>query len=120
MVVMSIVSAVLARVVVEDIDQALPIYEALSGADGVRRFQFGDVELAWVGNFLLLSGAPDSLANYQRVATLIVSDMAAAVAVVRENAGTVLEGPGDAPNGPRMIARHGDGDVFEYIEPRQS
>jgi hypothetical protein len=31
----------------------------------------------------------------------------------------VLEGPGEAPNGPRMIARHGDGAVFEYIEPRQ-
>jgi predicted enzyme related to lactoylglutathione lyase len=106
---MPIVDAVLARVSVEDIDRALPLYAALSGTNEIRRFRFRDVELAWVGNFLLLSGPPDSMAGYQRVATLIVNDIGAAVTAVEANSGTVLEGPAEGPNGLRMIARHGDG-----------
>ena len=113
---MAIVDAVLARVSVANIDLALPLYVALSGTKEIRRFRFGDVELAWVGNFLLLSGPPESMAGYQRVATLIVNNISAAVSAVEANGGAVLEGPAEAPNGPRMIARHGDGAVFEYIE----
>ena len=113
---MAIVDAVLARVSVDDIDRALPLYQALSGTDRVVRFSFEDVDLAWVGDFLLLSGPPESSAGYQRVATLIVSDIGAAATAVVAHGGTVLEGPAGAPNGPRMIARHGDGAVFEYIE----
>jgi predicted enzyme related to lactoylglutathione lyase len=119
-VVMPIVNAVLARVSVKDIDRALPLYAALSGTNEIRRFRFRDVELAWVGNFLLLSGPPDSMAGYQRVATLIVNDIGAAATAIGANGGTVLEGPAEGPNGPRMIARHGDGAVFEYIELSES
>jgi predicted enzyme related to lactoylglutathione lyase len=118
--VMPIVEVVLARVFVDDIDGALPLYETLSGTSDVRRFSFRDVELAWVGNFLLLSGPAESLTSYQRVATLIVNDIDAAAIAVESNGGTVLEGPAEAPNGPRKIGRHGDGAVFEYIELRQS
>jgi predicted enzyme related to lactoylglutathione lyase len=117
---MPIVDLVLARVFVDDIDRALPLYEALSGTDQVRRFRFRDVELAWVGSFLLLSGPAESLDSYQRVATLIVNDIGAAAAAVESRGGEILEGPTEAPNGPRMIARHGDGAVFEYIELGQS
>src|ERR1700691_4084385 len=105
---MAIVDAVLARVLVEDIDRALPLYAALSGTNEIRRFRFRDVELAWVGNFLLLSGPPEAMAGYERVATLIVNDIGAAVTAVEANGGAVLEGPAEGPNGPRMIARHGD------------
>jgi predicted enzyme related to lactoylglutathione lyase len=117
---MPIVEVVLARVFVDDIDGALPLYETLSGTSDVRRFSFRDVELAWVGNFLLLSGPAESLAGYRRVATLIVNDIGAAATAVESNGGTVLEGPAEAPNGPRMVGRHGDGAVFEYLELRQS
>lgn len=97
---MTIVTAALARVVVEDLDAALPLYERLSGARP-HRFNFGDVELAWVGSFLLLSGDPVAVAKYQRVATLIVSDMQAAAEAVVALGGDVFEGPSEAPNGPR-------------------
>jgi hypothetical protein len=42
---------------------------------------------------------------------LLVTDTAVAATAV-----AVLDGPAEAPNGSRMIARHGDGAVFEYIE----
>ncbi len=113
---MAIVDTVLARVSVADIDLALPLYVALSGTTEIRRFRFSDIELAWVGNFVLLSGPPESIAACERVATLIVNNIGAAVSAVEAYGGAVLEGPTEAPNGPRMIARHGDGAVFEYIE----
>ncbi len=47
-----------------------------------------------------------------------MSDIAAAGAIITATGGVVLEGPSDAPNGPRMIARHADGAIFEYIELR--
>ncbi|MGH3511972.1 MAG: VOC family protein [Pseudonocardiaceae bacterium] len=114
----SVVEGVLARVAVADIDAALPVYEQLSDSTEMRRFRVGDVELAWVGDFLLLSGSPEAIEKYHRVATLLVNDIHAAAAIVVSAGGVVLEGPGEAPNGPRMIARHPDGAIFEYIEPR--
>ncbi len=50
------------------------------------------------------------------MATLLVNDMGAAVSAIEATGGSVLEGPDDGPNGPRMIAHHGDGALFEYIE----
>jgi predicted enzyme related to lactoylglutathione lyase len=110
------VRQVLARVFVDDLDAALPTYEALAGIPDVRRFAFQDVRLAWVGPFLLLQVPADQRERYERVATLLVDDIDIARTAVQRHGGTVLEGPADAPNGPRMIARHADGAVFEYIQ----
>lgn len=114
---MPIVQEVLARVFVDDIDRAVPTYVQLSGGAAPHRFEFRDVRLARVGSFLLLQTPAERRAHYERVATLMVDDIAAARTVVEAGGGTVLEGPDDAPNGPRMIVRHGDGAVFEYIQP---
>ncbi|WGL51641.1 hypothetical protein P5P86_16975 [Nocardioides sp. BP30] len=114
---MTVVRSVVARVFVDDLDTALPAYEALAGGVETKRFEFRDVRLAWVGPFLLLQVAPERRAEYERRATLIVDDIEAARSVVEEYGGEVLEGPAPAPNGARMIARHVDGAVFEYIAP---
>jgi hypothetical protein len=42
----SVVEGVLARVVVGEINSALPIYERLSAGSPLRRFNFREVELA--------------------------------------------------------------------------
>jgi len=105
-----------ARVEVDDIDAALPLYEALAGSPATR-FGFGEVRLAWAGPFLLLEGAPDALARVRRAATLLTDDVVACRDLVLDAGGEILEGPDPAPNGPRMIARHADGAVFEYIQP---
>jgi hypothetical protein len=114
---MSNVRGVLARVYVDDLDAALPLYQALAGVDEVRRFEFRGVQVAWVGSFLLLSG--DTAPYRDRVATILVADMAPVVAAIEAAGGSLLEGPAPAPNGDRLIARHPDGSVFEYIESKQ-
>jgi catechol 2,3-dioxygenase-like lactoylglutathione lyase family enzyme len=111
---MSNVRAVLARVVVPDLDAALPLYQELAGATEVRRFNFRDVQLAQVGPFLLLAG---NTAPYQdRAATLLVESLTPVLAALDAAGGDIVEGPSPAPNGARLIARHPDGAVFEYIE----
>lgn len=111
------VTGVLARVEVADLDAALPLYRQLTGTGEVRRFRAGPVELAWVGHFLLLQGPPGDLERVRRVATVLVADVEAVAAAVRAAGGELLEGPAAGPNGPRLVARHPDGAVLEYIQP---
>jgi hypothetical protein len=106
---------VIARVLVEDLDSAIPLYQGLAGAAEARRFGFRDVELAAVGPFLLLSG-PGAAAYSDRAATLVVGDLSLVIAELRRAAARIVEGPAPSPGGTRLIARHPDGAVFEYIE----
>jgi predicted enzyme related to lactoylglutathione lyase len=105
---------VLARVVVDDLDAALLLYRSLADGQEPVRFRFHDVELARVGPFLLLSG--NTAAYRDRVATILVRDLRPVITDVERTGGQVLEGPSPAPNGRRLIARHLDGAIFEYIE----
>lgn len=115
---MSNVNAVIARVVVDDLDAALPLYQRLAGVAEPERFGFRDVKLASVGPFLLLSG--DTAAYRDRVATLLVRDIDLVIAEIERVGGTLVEGPSPSPGGTRLIARHPDGAVFEYIETGDS
>jgi hypothetical protein len=111
---MSNISGVVARVFVDDLDAAIPLYQRPAGTTTVNRFGFRAVQLAQVGPFLLLSG--DTAGYRNRVATILVRQLPPVVAAIEAAAGQVLEGPSPAPNGDRLIARHPDGSVFEYIE----
>ena len=111
---MSNITGVLARVFVDDLDAAIALYRDLADGQEPARFRFRDVELARVGPFLLLSG--DTAAYRDRVATLLVRDLTPVIADVERAGGQVLDGPSPAPNGRRLIAKHPDGAVFEYIE----
>lgn len=110
---MSNITAVIARVFVDDLDKALPLYQRLAGSDQVKRFAFRDVELASVGPFLLLAG--NTAAYRDRVATLEVAQLAPVIDALGEAGAEVIDGPTPTPNGERLIARHPDGSVFEYV-----
>ena len=105
---------VLARVFVEDLETALPIYRELAGGVEPVRFGFGEVDLTRVGPFLLLSG--NTAAYRDRVATLIVRSLDPVLAALAAHGGQPVDPPNVGPNGRRLIARHADGSVFEYIE----
>jgi predicted enzyme related to lactoylglutathione lyase len=110
---MANISKVLARVFVPDLDAAIPLYEELA-QDRAERFGFRDVELARVGPFLLLAG--NTAAYRDRIATIQVASLAPVLAALQSAGGEAVEGPAPAPNGARLIARHPDGSIFEYIE----
>ncbi|MFF0751352.1 VOC family protein [Streptomyces sp. NPDC004267] len=116
---MSNIVQVIARVTVPELSTAVPFYQELGGAEAASTFQYAGVHLASVSPFLLLSG--DRAAEFSdRRATLVVRDLTPVTNALRRAGGQVLDGPAPGPSGPRMIARHPDGAVFEYIElPRQ-
>ena len=107
------ITGVLARVYVDDIEAALPLYQALTEAEP-HRFGFGTVRLAMTGSFLLIQGADDEIRS--RAATIIVRDIDLVAATILDAGGRLLDGPAPGPNGPRLIARHPDGAVVEYIQ----
>lgn len=111
---MANIVGVLARVLVDDLDAALVLYQSLSDGQEPTRFRFRDVDLARVGPFLLLSG--NTAAYRDRVATLLVRDLEPVITDIQRTGGQILEGPSPAPNGRRLVARHSDGSTFEYIE----
>lgn len=112
---MSNITAVIARIVVSDLDAAITFYRALAEAEHVQRFSFAGVDLASVGPFLLLAG-PNAERFSDRTATLVVADLEQVLRHLNDAGGAVLEGPTPGPNGDRLIAKSPDGAIFEYIE----
>ena len=111
---MSNITAAIVRVFVDNLEAAVPLYERLADGAQANRFAFRDVELASVGPFLLLSG--NTAAYRDRVATLLVRELGPVIDAIESAGGQLLEGPAPGPNGERLIARHPDGSVFEYIQ----
>jgi predicted enzyme related to lactoylglutathione lyase len=111
------ITGVVIRHRVTDLDATTPFYEELTGRPA-NRFAFSGAELAAVGPFLLFS-APgetgDRLAGV--VATLTVTDLDAHQQRLVELGAEIVAPPADTPNGRRMIVRHPDGAVFEYVGP---
>ncbi|AJT42843.1 VOC family protein [Psychromicrobium lacuslunae] len=105
---------VVARVYVEDLNAALPLYQQLSGGGDPHRFGFRDIQLAKIGSFLLIQGADEEVRSH--TATIAVRDISLVEAAISEAGGALLEGPTPGPNGPRLIARHPDGNIIEYIQ----
>lgn len=110
---MSNIKAMTVKIPVADLDTAIPLYQELAGTDAVTRFRYKDRELAAVGPFLLLSGP----VNEPHAATVIVASLDAVETALERAGGEIVEPRSQVPNGTRLIARHPDGAVFEYIQP---
>nr|WP_029114874.1 glyoxalase/bleomycin resistance/dioxygenase family protein [Mycobacterium sp. URHB0044] len=112
------IKRIAARVEVPDIDAALPLYTQLAGVppDAVIRVTRNGIDIAFLGDFVLLAGPDRELVDSRRVATVIVDDIAWAAEVIGNAGGDLLEGPADAQVGQRLLARHPDGGVFEYLQ----
>lgn len=110
------IRAMVANVEVENIEGAIPLYRELAGDVEVRRFPYLDLELALVGPFLLYSGPVEKYVS--QTATIVVTSLDPVLEALRKAGGEILEAPNDVPNGTRIVARHPDGAVFEYMQPR--
>jgi predicted enzyme related to lactoylglutathione lyase len=108
------ITGVLIRRAVDDLATAVPFYEKLTGTQA-HRFRFANAELAAVGPFLLLTpgqGA-ERLANV--AATITVDDLSEAQELLSTHGAEIVAPVAATPNGRRLIARHPDGAVFEYV-----
>jgi predicted enzyme related to lactoylglutathione lyase len=109
------IRAMIADVEVENLEAAIPFYRELAGDVEVRRFPYRDLELALVGPFLLYSGPLEKYVS--QTATVIVDSLDPVLKALNGSGAEVLEVPSEVPNGTRIVARHPDGSVFEYLQP---
>ncbi|MEU3984349.1 VOC family protein [Streptomyces sp. NPDC026672] len=114
---MEILGATL-RICVDDLATAVPFYERLTG-NTAQRFERGDVQVAAIGSFLLMSGPESELELLRKVgATIAVKDVEEARHLLTGLGAHVLVGPVATPAGHNLLAMHPDGTLFEYVDRR--
>jgi predicted enzyme related to lactoylglutathione lyase len=107
------ITGMIIRRPVDDLAIAVPFYEALTG-EPAHRLSFASAELAAVGPFLLVAAGSDERAR-KVAATITVDDLPATHQLLVRLGAEVVARIATTPNGHRMIVRHPDGAVFEYV-----
>lgn len=105
-----------------DLDERIGFYEQLLGVPADLRMpipDFGGLELAAVGNLLLIASVrPFTPIQRQTAYSLIVPSLAAQLETVRRAGGTVVEPPERILPGTRARVRYPDGSLAELVEHR--
>jgi hypothetical protein len=106
-----------ARMFVNSLDESLPFLERLVGKPADLRFPFGAIEIAAIGDFLVLAGLPEETEKYRTgVGPLIVADIDAAEAFLVQHGAIITQPRVEVPTGVNLYARHPDGTNVEYVE----
>ncbi|MFF7633674.1 VOC family protein [Kitasatospora sp. NPDC008050] len=106
-----------ARLWPTELDLALPLFTELTGRPVDLRFAFGDLELATVGDFLLIAGPPQAQLPFRgQSATVVVDDLDAARATLASHGAVELTEELTGVTGRYLFARHADGSEVEYVE----
>lgn len=109
----------LSRLYVTDLTAALEFYEKLLNMSAAMRFQIPQisVELAQLGDILLIAGSEEALKPFRSTqATFLVDSLDEFRDFLEENGAEVIRGPAKVPTGRNMTVRHPDGSVIEYVE----
>ncbi|MFC3998809.1 hypothetical protein ACFOVU_22980 [Nocardiopsis sediminis] len=106
-----------ARLWADDLDTALPLLRALTGQEPDLRFAFEGVELAAIGDFLVIAGTPGVRARYANAsATVVVSDLDEVAGAVAAGGGEITVPEARSATGRFLYARHRGGPEVEYVE----
>ena len=105
-----------ARMFVRSLDESL-LLEQLVGKPADLRFLFGSIEIAAVGDLLVLAGSPEETQQYRNgVGPLIVADMDETEAFLVQNGAVLTQPRVVVPTGINLYARHPDGVEVEYVQ----
>ncbi len=109
----------LSRLYVNDLNLALEFYEELLGTSAARRLELPQIglELAQVGDILLVAGSDEALKTFRSTqSTFLVDSLDEFKAFLEEKGAELIRGPNKVPTGRNMTVRHADGSVIEYVE----
>ncbi len=112
---------ILSRVFVNDLDEYLDFYETLLDSKTELRFTMpqAGLELAQLGNILIIAGTEKSLKPFKETKTTILVDSIGQFKTFLEEKGSkIVRGPSKVPTGINMTVQHPDGSLFEYVEHR--
>lgn len=113
----------LPRVYVKNLNSAIPFYEELYNTKANMRFKMpvGGLELAQVGDILIISGNEDDLKMYRNTLYSLLVDSIEEYKIYLEKAGaSIIRGPKQVPTGINMTVKHPDGSIVEYVEHNKS
>ncbi|HII93475.1 MAG TPA: VOC family protein [Methanosarcina sp.] len=109
----------LSRLYVNDLRSVLEFYEDLLGSSVALRFKIPQIglELAQIGNILLIAGSDEALKPFRSTqATFLVDSLDEFKAYLEERGAKILRGPNKVPTGRNMTVKHPDGSIIEYVE----
>ena len=109
----------LSRIYVSDLASALAFYEPLLGLKAEDRFRYekAGLELARVGNLLIIAGSDETLAPFRETSvTFLVDDLGETRKELLTHGAQILRDTQEVPTGHNLTVRHPDGTVAEYVE----
>lgn len=72
-----------------------------------------NLELASVGDILLIAGSEESLKSFQDTKGTFLVD---SVDHLQSSGAKIVRGPNGVPTGKNMTVKHPDGTIFEYVQ----
>lgn len=110
------------RMYVNDLNDALPFYEELYGSKNQFRFKYDEMnlELASIGDLLLIAGSAEALRTFKKTKmTFVVDSLADFLSFFEKHKVKVISGPRQVPTGKNATVRHPDGTIAEYVEHKK-
>lgn len=108
-----------ARPWADDLDATLPLLLRLTGTEPDLRFAFALLELAAIGDFLVIAGPPAARAPFTHAsATVVVDDLDETRRLVLADGGTITTPEATSETGRFLYARHAGAAEVEYVEWR--
>lgn len=114
-----VIRQALTRIYVQDIDSVIEFYEGLFHNKCSLRFNYKEVslELAQVGNILILCGSEKALEPFRDTkATFLVDSVAEFRNYLLKHGAKIIRDLRKVPTGVNMTVKHADGTIFEYVE----
>lgn len=106
-----------ARLVTHDVDQSLDLLRRLHGTEPHLRVTFGALDLAMIGDVIVVGGPEEVVAPQREIqGPLVVDDVAATRRTLEQAGATVTQEIPQSPTGHGFVARHPDGSRVEYVE----
>ncbi len=115
------IKQILSRFYVHDINQAVGFYEELLNEECSLRLNYTEMnlQLAQVGNILILSGSDEALSPFiDTKATFLVDSVIEYKEFLLKNGATIIRDIREVPTGSNMTVKHLDGTIVEYVEHR--
>ncbi|WP_103502516.1 MULTISPECIES: glyoxalase [Streptomyces] len=106
-----------ARLWADDLSATLPLLERLTGQHPDLQFAFDEIEIAAIGDFLVIAGPAEERARYAHAtATVIVSDLDQTRLALDEAGAEITTQEATSTTGRFLYARHRGGVEAEYVE----
>ena len=106
-----------ARIFVASLDQSLPLLEKLVGRPADLRFPFDQVEIAAVGDFLVVAGDQQALNPMREaVGPVVVEDLDETIRELIDAGATIDQPVSRSVTGSFAYLRHPDNSLVEYVQ----